>query len=232
MNFKEDVYQYLNIDLSNEQLLQFEQYIQYLLEQNKNINLTAITDVHEIYYKHFFDSLLMCKVIDFNNIMNICDMGSGAGFPSIPIKIAFPHLKVTIIDALKKRINFLETLKTILKLNEVTLINDRIEVVAHQQLENFDLVTARALGSASMISEMGLPMTKIHGILMLLKGLNYENDLLSAKRAIGQCGGKIDKITTEVLPYDYGTRVMIELKKIKKVQGYPRSYQQIKNKPL
>lgn len=230
--FKEDVKKYLNIELNDTQISQFDVYYTYLITYNQTINLTRITEEHEVYYKHFFDSLSLVKSIDFNYIKTICDMGSGAGFPSIPLKIVFPHLEVTIIDALNKRIVFLNQLIEKLNISDVTLIHDRIEHFALAHQESFDFVTARALGHLSLISEMGIPMAKVNGYFMGLKAQNYEEELKESEQAIKKLGGNIKHIETFDLPYQYGHRVHINIEKIKHVKGFPRSYAHMIKKPL
>ncbi|MCF7931087.1 MAG: 16S rRNA (guanine(527)-N(7))-methyltransferase RsmG, partial [Acholeplasmataceae bacterium] len=163
MKFKEDISKELNIEITEEQATQFETYYQFLIEYNEITNLTRITEKEEVYYKHFYDSLTLVKSINFNEIESICDMGSGAGFPSIPLKIIYPHLQVTIVDSLNKRIIFLNKLVDKLGLVDIKLIHNRVEVFALDNQMEFDLVTARALGNLSLILEMGIPMTKIGG---------------------------------------------------------------------
>lgn len=232
MTFKEDVKKYLNIELSDFQISQFDVYYTYLITYNKTTNLTRITDEHEVYYKHFFDSLSLVKTLDFRHIESICDMGSGAGFPSIPLKIVYPHLKITIIDSLNKRIIFLNQLIEKLNISDITPIHDRIEHFALTHQETFDFVTARALGHLSLISEMGIPMTKVGGHFMGLKAQNYEEEFNSSKHAIKMLGGVLKQIETFDLPYQYGHRVHINIEKIKHVKGFPRNYAQMIKKPL
>jgi 16S rRNA (guanine527-N7)-methyltransferase len=232
MTFKEDVKKILDIELSAYQEVQFEVYYQYLIEYNEITNLTRITDKTDVYYKHFFDSLTVVKTIDINKVFTICDMGSGAGFPSIPIKIVFPHVEVTIVDALNKRIMFLSQLIEKLKLSDISLVHDRAEIFAIKHQEAFDLVTARALGNMSLITEMGLPMTKINKYFVALKALNYEQELKDAKNGIQLLGGKIEEIKTFKLPHDFGDRTHIVIQKIKHTNGYPRLFALMTKKPL
>ncbi|MBU1141781.1 MAG: 16S rRNA (guanine(527)-N(7))-methyltransferase RsmG [Firmicutes bacterium] len=232
MTYKEDLLKYLGIETTSNQDNQFEIYYQFLIEYNKITNLTRIIDKDEVYYKHFFDSLTLVKSIEFNNITSICDMGSGTGFPSLPLKIIYPHLKVTIVDSLNKRILFLKQLIDKLKLSEVTLIHDRAEHFALSKQSSFDIVTARALGSISLITEMGLPMTNIGGKFIALKGLNYEDEFHAAKQGIHILGGEVEEIKKYVLPNQYGTRFHILIKKNKHVKGYPRHFSVMSKKPL
>lgn len=231
--FKTDINQLLNMDVSEKQMQQFELYYQYLIEYNKITNLTRITEKDEVYYKHFYDSLTLAKTIDLSKINSLCDMGAGAGFPSIPIKILFPHLKVTIIDSLGKRITFLKKLIEILEITNIELVYDRIENHAHKSLDSYDLVTARALGKLPLILELGLPMVKIGGIFVAFKSNHYEEELSQSKKAIDILGGKLLKTFPISLPYDYGDRVHIIIEKVhKSTNKYPRPFSTIKKKSL
>lgn len=232
MTFKQDVFNVIGIELTDHQEKQFEQYQQFLVEYNRITNLTRIVETKEVYYKHFFDSLLVAASLNMNEVKSICDMGSGAGFPSIPLKIVYPHLSVTIVDSLNKRITFLEKLIQMLALNHVSLVHDRVELFASKHQASFDVVTARALGEMSLISEMGLPMTKKGGWFLGLKGSNFETELNEAKTGIEMLGGNIAFIHHYDIPYDYGHRIIIGIQKVNHVQGYPRTFAQMTKKPL
>lgn len=232
MMFKEEVLKDLDINLSIEQLNQFKQYYEQMIEYNKHTNLTRIIEEKEVYYKHFYDSLTLAKSIDISQVKTICDMGSGAGFPSIPLKIVFPHLEITIIDSLNKRISFLESLVKNLNLDFVELFHERVETYAIKHQNVFDVVTARALGQLSLISEMGIPMLKTNGLLVAFKALNYQEELEISSNAIKVLGGKIQKIESFNLPYDYGHRTHIIIKKSKHIKGYPRQFSIMTKKPL
>lgn len=232
MNFKADVERYLGVILDDYQLKQFNDYFNFLIDYNKRVNLTAITTEIEVYYKHFFDSLTSIRLVDFKKIITICDMGAGAGFPSIPLKIVFPHLEIFIVDALNKRITFLRELVRLLNINKCYLSHERIENFAKNNQNTFDLVTARALGNMSLITEMGIPMVKLSGIFLAYKGPEYVDELESAKNGICLLGGEIDKVESFILPDSYGTRNLISIRKKKEIKGYPRVFQVMKNKPL
>ncbi len=232
MNFKEDVLKELNLEITDIQENQFEVYYQFLIEYNKITNLTRITEKEDVYYKHFFDSLTLAKTLNLNEIESICDMGSGAGFPSIPLKIIYPHLKITIVDSLNKRIIFLNQLVEKLKLGNLNIIHDRVETFALNHQMHFDLVTARALGNLSLISEMGIPMVKIGGKFIALKGINYENEFLESKKGIEFLGCKVLEIKKYSLPNQFGTRFHIVISKIKHVKGFPRQFSVMNKKPL
>ena len=231
MNFRNNL-QELNIHLTDNQLEKFEIYHSFLIEYNKITNLTRITEREEVFIKHFYDSLTLNDAVDFSKINTLCDMGSGAGFPSIPLKIIYPHLEVTIVDSLNKRIEFLKQLLEKLEIENVSLIHDRMELYAIKHQDYFDLVTARALGNMSLISEMGLPITKINGIFIAMKALNYEEELHQAKNAIKILGGNIECIKHFDLPDLHGNRTLIVIRKSKSIKGYPRSFALMNKKPL
>ena len=231
--FKDDVKNELNIELSEQQLKQFDIYYKFLIEYNEITNLTRITDEEEVYYKHFYDSLTIVKSIDMHKINTLCDMGAGAGFPSIPLKIIYPHLKLTIIDSLGKRITFLKLLVEKLKLDHVFLVYDRIENYAKTHHDKFDLVTARALGKLPLILELGLPMTKMNSFFVAYKSKNYEEELSDSVNALSLLGGEVTKIIQFEIPNAFGDRVHILIKKHKKSPlMYPRSFSAIKKKSL
>jgi len=219
---------FLGLEINEDQKNKFKSYYNYLIEYNKITNLTRITEEKEVYFKHFIDSLSIVKSIDLNGIDTICDMGSGAGFPSIPLKIMFPKLKITIVDSLNKRIVFLNKLSKILELNNVELVHDRVELYSKKNPNKFDLTTARALGNMSLISEMAIPMTKIDGLFLAMKATNYDEELKEAKNIIDELGCKILKINSFELPEGFGLRTHIILKKEKHIKGFPRNFSQMK----
>lgn len=222
----------LHLELSDKQSHQFRLYFEILIAYNQKVNLTRITEENDVYYKHFYDSLTMVETIDLNQIESICDMGAGAGFPSIPLKIIYPHLKITIIDSLGKRIKFLEYLLENLEMKDVKLVYDRIENYAINHQNSFDIVTARALGALPLIMELGIPMVKEGSIFVAYKGSNYKEEVSQAKNALAVLKSKVIDIKTYKLPFDMGFRAHIMIKKEMKVQGYPRNFSAIKKKPL
>jgi 16S rRNA (guanine527-N7)-methyltransferase len=168
-----------------------------------------------------------------HKINTLCDMGAGAGFPSIPLKIIYPHLKLTIIDSLGKRITFLKLLVEKLNLDHVFLVYDRIENYAKTHHDKFDLVTARALGKLPLILELGLPMTKMNSFFVAYKSKNYEEELSDSVNALNLLGGEVTKIIQFEIPNAFGDRVHILIKKHKKSPlMYPRSFSAIKKKSL
>ena len=171
------------IVLSQKQLQQFEIYYQTLIEWNQKMNLTAITNKEEVYLKHFYDSLTISFDFQLNN-QTLCDIGAGAGFPSIPLKIVYPDLKITIVDSLTKRITFLKHLIQVLDLKNVEAISARAEDYALKHRESFDIVTARAVARLNILDELCLPLVKQDGYFITLKGLKAKEELLEAKKGI------------------------------------------------
>ncbi len=225
--FKSLVEEELGISLTSKQLNQFEIYYNSLVSYNKKINLTAITDYDEVFKIHFLDSLLLRKAYKFNN-QSIFDVGSGAGFPSIPLKILFPSLNITIIDALQKRINFLNDLTKQLSIT-VNLIHGRAEDQKFR--EEFDIVTARAVANLRLLSELCLPFVKINGYFLAMKGPNYKEELKQSSNAINLLGGKPKAIVEYQI--DDMSRTIIKIQKVKKTPNkYPRKFSKIKSNPL
>lgn len=219
--------------LTSRQLEQFDTYYEYLIQENQKMNLTAIVEKEEVYIKHFYDSLLLSKELDFNRAMTICDIGSGAGFPSIPLKIMYPDLKVTIIEPTQKRIHFLERLLSKLEINDVNLLAKRAEDVAQDFNNTFDIVTARAVARLNILSELCLPFVKVDGYFVAMKGQQFEEEVQEAKQALSILGGKINNIHSYMLPNDIGKRAILLIQKEKKhPDKYPRHFSQIKKKPL
>ncbi|MDL4840933.1 16S rRNA (guanine(527)-N(7))-methyltransferase RsmG [Aquibacillus rhizosphaerae] len=213
------------IELSDKQLQQFDTYFNTLVEWNEKMNLTAITEKEEVYMKHFFDSVTASFYFDFKKDIHICDVGAGAGFPSIPLKICFPELKVTIVDSLQKRITFLNHLANQLELTGVSFYHDRAELFGknEQFREKFDVVTARAVARMSVLSELCLPLCKSNGCFIAMKGPSLKEELKDSNNAIELLGGKLDKVHTFDLPEDNGERNIAIINKIRKTpKKYPR----------
>ena len=232
MDFKTEVYN-LGISLDDISLERFEKYYRILVETNEKMNLTAITEKEEVYCKHFLDSLEITRALDVKDSITLCDVGSGAGFPSIPIAIVNDNCKVTIIDALNKRINFLNGLVKELGLNNVEALHKRAEDYAKEKREFFDVVTARAVASLNILVELCLPLTKIGGKMIAMKGSSGQEELEEAKKAILTLGGKIEKVINVELPDDMGKREIIIISKIKNTPNkYPRAFAKIKERPI
>ncbi len=221
----------VGINISDRQIKLLDKYFKILVQENEKYNLTALTTKQDVFYKHFFDSLAVAKFVDFKR-QSICDVGSGAGFPSIPLKIIFDDLQVTIIDALGKRINFLKMLCKELEL-DVECIHVRAEDFAKQRRESFDFVTARAVANLQVLSELCIPLVKISGNFFVLKGSNGFEELEDANNAISKLGCQTVGSYEYMLPMDYGLRTFFMFEKIRSTPDkYPRNFGQIKNKPL
>ncbi|MBA4537657.1 16S rRNA (guanine(527)-N(7))-methyltransferase RsmG [Bacillus aquiflavi] len=213
------------ISLSSRQLQQYELYYELLVEWNKKINLTAITNKEDVYLKHFYDSISAAFYFDFNKPFHICDVGAGAGFPSIPIKIAFPNLHVTIVDSLNKRITFLKHLANMLSLENVEFIHDRAETFGkrREHREAYDIVMARAVARMSVLAEFCLPLAKVGGTFIALKGASGLEELEKGKKAVALLGGKINNIHSFLLPIEESERTIMMVNKIKQTpKKYPR----------
>lgn len=217
----------INIELTDKKYNKFIKYYELLIEWNNKINLTAITEFEDVFIKHFYDSLCLVKGIDLTN-QSLFDVGSGAGFPSIPLKIIFEDLDITIIDSLNKRIKFLDILIKDLDI-EVELIHGRVE--EHKHKNYYDIVTARAVSNLQILSELCIPFVKKTGFFIALKGLNYKEELEKSNKAISILGGRLDNI----VEYDIEgqRRSLIIINKVKDTNNkYPRIYGKIKSNPL
>ncbi|GLI85866.1 16S rRNA (guanine(527)-N(7))-methyltransferase RsmG [Rossellomorea marisflavi] len=213
------------ISLSSEQLAQFEKYHELLVEWNEKMNLTAITDKEEVYLKHFYDSISAAFYVDFNSITSLCDVGAGAGFPSIPIKICFPHLHVSIVDSLNKRITFLNHLSDQLGLENTHFHHDRAETFGKNKdhREAYDMVTARAVARMSVLSELCLPLVKKGGYFVAMKAASVNDEMDKAKKAITTLGGKTEQVDSFLLPEENSERTIVQIKKVKDTPNkYPR----------
>ena len=221
----------MNITLTTEQLNQFEKYYEILVIENEKYNLTAIIRKEDVYLKHFYDSLTLTKIIDLNN-QSLCDIGTGAGFPGIVLKIVYPTLKVTLLDATEKKCKFLQKVINSLNLKNIKVINERAEIFSKVNREKYDIVTSRAVAPLKHLLEYSIPLVKINGYYIAMKGeitKEIENiDIYYKKLDIIK-----DKILTFQLPFEKSTRTLIRYQKLKKTnQKYPRKYKEIKNKSL
>lgn len=213
------------IDLTDQQMQQFAVYFKNLVEWNEKVNLTAITEEEEVYLKHFYDSITPAFYHDFNKELTLCDVGAGAGFPSIPLKICFPEIKIAIVDSLQKRIVFLNHLATELGLEGVSFYHDRAENFGRNVKfrETFDIVTARAVARMSVLTELCLPLVKKDGIFIALKGAQAEKELEIAANAIELFGGEAVAEETFMLPQEESERTIFWIKKRRKTpKKYPR----------
>ncbi|APH06780.1 16S rRNA (guanine(527)-N(7))-methyltransferase RsmG [Bacillus weihaiensis] len=213
------------ISLSPKQMDQFDLYYRLLVEWNEKMNLTSITDEKEVYLKHFYDSISAAFYFDFSKSYSLCDVGAGAGFPSIPIKICFPELKVSIVDSLQKRITFLTELTKQLGLENVHLHHDRAETFGQTSefRESYDLVTARAVARLSVLSELCLPLVKKDGFFIAMKGAAAQDELESGKKALQVLGGKLQQTHSFELPIENSERTIFIVEKQKNTpKKYPR----------
>lgn len=213
------------IELNDTQIAQFKKYFELLVEWNEKMNLTAITDLEGVYLKHFFDSISPSFYFDFTKVTTVCDVGAGAGFPSIPIKICFPHLHITIVDSLNKRITFLNHLTEELKLDNMNFVHARAEEFGQNDAyrEKFDVVTARAVARLSVLSELCIPLAKEGGSFVALKAAAGEEELKDAKKAIATLGCKLIEKFDYLLPVENSERVLYVFDKVKVTpKKYPR----------
>lgn len=210
----------------------FKLYYNFLIQENEKYNLTNITNEDEAYIKHFYDSIQIENAVNLNSITSLCDVGSGAGFPSIPLKIVYPHLHITIIEPTLKRCNFLKQLVDLLQLENVVIINDRAENM--KELRNsFDIVCARAVASMPILLELCVPMVKVNGLFVSLKGSSFHEEMLLSKNAIKLLDVEVNKIYEYQLLNNYGSHSIILFNKKKETNlKYPRNYSMIKKKPL
>jgi len=221
----------LKINITDEQLCKLEIYLKFLKEYNSHTNLTAIKEDNEIYLKHFYDSLTISKAIDLNEYNNLVDIGSGAGFPGMVLKIIFPHLDVTLIDSNNKKTKFLNELAQ--KLNViVNIVNDRVENFAKDNLNKYDLVTSRAVANLRVLAELSLPIVKENGLFIPLKA-NIDDNLEDSLDTIEIMNSKvINRIKFELFN-NSGTRNIIVIKKNLKTNiENLRTYDKIVKKPL
>lgn len=215
----------LGIALTDKQKQQFDKFYELLVEWNKVMNLTGITEYEEVNEKHFVDSLSIVKAIDMKSVKSVIDVGTGAGFPGIPLKIAFPHLKVVLLDSLNKRINFLNTVIAELGLTDIKTIHGRAEDYAKQTeyREKFDLCVSRAVANLSTLSEYCLPYVSADGLFVPYKSGEIDEELENSKKAVKILGGKIENVVKFQLP---GTEIGRSFVKIRKISNtnmkYPR----------
>ena len=223
----------IGIELSDLQKKQYNRYYELVVEWNQKINLTAITEEEEFYTKHFFDSISLAFFKDYSNIESICDVGSGAGFPSIPLKILYPNLKVTIVDSLNKRIKFLNLVKDELGLTDCNFVHARAEEFGQNKeyRESFEIVTARAVARLNVLSELCLPLVKKNGYFLSLKAQKAEEETKEATNAIKILGGKLEKDLN--FDIEGEERHILEIRKAKETPNkYPRKAGTPSKKPL
>lgn len=220
----------LGIELNEEQLSKLEKYYTLLVSYNEHVNLTAITKKEDVYLKHFYDSLTLIKAADLNKNINICDIGTGAGFPGLVLKIAFPNLSITLVDSLEKRIKFLKEVISELELTNIEAIHSRIEEFNY--IEKFDIVVTRAVSYTSTILELGCRLPKVNGLFILMKG-NIQEELNKSSTALSKLNYSIKNVISFKLPIEDSERNIVVLEKISLTNSkYPREFSQIKKKSL
>lgn len=225
----------LSILLNDKQIQQFEQYYNILVEWNKVMNLTAITEYEEVVEKHFLDSLTIVNAIHVEKIETLIDVGTGAGFPGIPLKIAFPHLKVTLLDSLNKRIKFLNEVIDLLELNDIKAIHGRAEDYAKQAeyREQYDICVSRAVANLATLSEYCLPYVKVDGLFVPYKSGEIDEELKSSEKAVSILGGKVEEVVKFQLPGTNIGRSFVKIHKIKETKKkYPRKAGMATKEPL
>lgn len=225
----------LSIVLNDKQIQQFEQYYNILVEWNKVMNLTAITEYEEVVEKHFLDSLTIVNAINMEKIETLIDVGTGAGFPGIPLKIAFPHLKVTLLDSLNKRIKFLNEVINLLELDDIKAIHGRAEDYAKQAeyREQYDICVSRAVANLATLSEYCLPYVKVDGLFVPYKSGEIDEELKSSEKAVSILGGKVEEVVKFQLPGTDIGRSFVKIHKIKEIKKkYPRKAGMPTKEPL
>lgn len=225
----------IDYDISEDKISKLDKYYEMLVEKNKVMNLTAITDFEDVVEKHFIDSLAILAFTDFESINSFIDVGTGAGFPGIPLKIMFPHTKAVLIDSLGKRIGFLNEVKETLGLNDIELIHTRSEDIAHNDnyREKFDLCVSRAVASINVLSEYCIPFVKNGGFFIPYKSENYSEEIKMAENALEILGGKITDEKVYLLGKEKAKRIFPIITKVNSTPvKYPRKAGIPNKKPL
>ncbi len=225
MNRLNIITQQFGLELSDEQIQQFSKYYDMLIEWNKVMNLTAITDKEEVIIKHFADSLLLSKYKNLHDDLCVIDVGTGAGFPGIPLKIAFPELKVTLMDSLNKRLKFLDNVISELNLENITTVHSRAEDGGRcvEYREKYDLVVSRAVANLATLSEWCIPFVKPGGYFISYKSNALSEEIRDGKKAIRILGGQVENIFTTTIPDSDNQRSFVFIKKMTNTEKkYPR----------
>ena len=203
----------IGIKLTDNQLMKLDKYYHLLIEWNEKINLTRITEEKDVYLKHFYDSLTLVKAIDLNKELKLCDIGTGAGFPGLVLKIVFPTLSITLVDALLKRVNFLNLVIKELELDNIEAIHSRAEDYVKFHKNEYDIVTSRAVSRLSNLIDYSIPLLKKDGSFIPMKA-NCEDEITEIKKKLSNKKIRIANIIEFNLPYENSHRTLIEIKKI------------------
>ena len=221
----------IGIKLTNLQKEQLNKYYELLIEYNKVMNLTGITKKEDVYLKHFYDSLTTIKAVDLTKIDSLCDIGTGAGFPGLVLKIVFPNIKILLLDSLQKRVNFLNKVIETIGLTNIETIHSRAEDYAKENRNKFDITISRAVAHTSILLEYAVPMTKEQGYFVALKG-NVEQELEESKEAIKLLNVSLFNKIEFNLPIENSKRTILVFKKEKDNINYPRTNSEIKKHRL
>lgn len=226
MNYKiENNLQKIGMKLDDIKIRQFDEYYRMLVEWNKVMNLTGITEYEDVWEKHYIDSLSIVKIQNMDLFEKLIDVGTGAGFPGIPLKIAFPHLKVTLLDSLNKRIHFLNAVIDRLELKDIYTIHGRAEDYAKQETyrEQYDVCVSRAVANLATLSEYCLPYVKIGGMFIPYKSGDIDDEIVDSEKAVNILGGKLLKVEKFELPGTDIGRSLVQIEKVKNTGNkYPR----------
>jgi len=222
----------LNITLDENKLNKLERYYELLIEWNEKMNLTGITEKPQVYLKHFYDSLTLNKIVDLRGNLSLVDIGTGAGFPGLVLKIVFPNLKITLIDSLNKRIEFLKLVIKELELKDIEAIHTRSEEYGIKNREIFDIATARAVAPLNILLEYSIPMLKVSGLFIPMKA-NISQEIIESENALKQLDSEIISQIEFELPKELSKRTLIKIRKNKTTKKiFPRKYSDIKKRPL
>lgn len=221
--FLQDKLEMLSVEVDRKMIDQFNQFYDLIVEWNKVMNLTAITDYKDVVEKHFLDSLSIERILKLDDIKAVMDVGTGAGFPGMPLKIIYPELKITLLDSLNKRVKFLNEVIRQLELKNIDAIHGRAEDIGKNEnyREKYDLCVSRAVANLATLSEYCMPFVKVGGVFVSYKSGDIDEEVLKSKKAISLFGGKIDEVVKFQLP---GTDINRAFVKIKKIKGTPKKY--------